>query len=70
MSLHVAEERQYYRGSETSWKTTLSGMKRLAQGRANRIVEGNTLRYVRYLEDFPVSPATKLWNDTVELEFH
>ena len=30
---------------------------------------GNTLRYVRYLSDFPVFPVTNLWDDTVTSGF-
>ena len=37
------------------WKTTPAGMRKL--GLAGRIVvEGNSLRYVRFLDDFPVYP--------------
>jgi adenine-specific DNA-methyltransferase len=42
------------------WKTTVEGLKRLAE--AGRIVvEGNSLRYVRFLDDFPVFPITNVW---------
>jgi adenine-specific DNA-methyltransferase len=46
------------------WKTTNpEGMDRLAsQGRL--AVVGNTLRYVRYLSDFPFFPLNQLWDDT------
>lgn len=45
------------------WKTNESGMDRLLH--ANRlIVTGNTLNYVRYLDDFPAFPITNLWDDT------
>ncbi len=44
------------------WQTTLDGMKRL--GMVNRlIVQGTSLRYVRYLEDFPVNPLSNIWID-------
>ncbi len=40
--------------ANSHWKTTPLGMKTLAA--ANRLtVKGNTLRYVRFLEDFPVN---------------
>ena len=46
------------------WSTTPEGMQRLAN--ANRfVVMGNSLRYVNYLDDFPVSPLTSVWTDTV-----
>lgn len=46
------------------WKTTNpEGLDRLAG--ANRLaILGNTLRYVRYLSDFPFFPVTELWDDT------
>ncbi len=46
------------------WSTTPEGMLRLAS--VHRfIVMGNQLRYVNYLDDFPVSPITSVWPDTV-----
>lgn len=58
-----------FRGSEVSpppnrqWQTTQEGMGRLA--RANRLLlVGKSLRYVRYLNDFPVNPINSLWTDT------
>lgn len=45
------------------WRTTREGMNRL--GRAGRfLVMGNSLRYKRYLDDFPVFPLTETWRDT------
>ena len=44
------------------WKTTVEGLKRLADvGRI--IIEGNSLRYVRLLDDFPVFPIANIWSD-------
>jgi len=44
------------------WKTTTGGMARLAE--ADRLgIKGNTLRYVRYFNDFPVFELTDIWND-------
>lgn len=51
--------KKYSRG----WKTTDKGMLRLSY--SNRISPGdNSLYYVRYFLDFPVSPITNLWDDT------
>lgn len=45
------------------WKTDLERMNKLIA--QNRIMpSGNTLRYVRYLDDFPAYPLTSVWNDT------
>jgi adenine-specific DNA-methyltransferase len=45
------------------WKTTKDGLDRL-QSSNRLIVQGVTLRYVRYLNDFPVSPLGNVWMDT------
>jgi adenine-specific DNA-methyltransferase len=44
------------------WKTAPEGMKKLMK--IDRIVaEGNLLRYVRFLDDFPVTPLSSSWLD-------
>ncbi|MBL7857254.1 MAG: site-specific DNA-methyltransferase [Cyclobacteriaceae bacterium] len=44
------------------WKTSVAGLKRLAE--KNRLVlEGNSLRFVRLLSDYPVFPINNLWTD-------
>jgi adenine-specific DNA-methyltransferase len=45
------------------WKTHSSGLRRLAS--ASRFhTTTNSLRYVRYVADFPVIPVTSVWTDT------
>jgi adenine-specific DNA-methyltransferase len=45
------------------WKTHFEGMLRLEN--ANRVaIKGNTLRFIRYFDDFPVQPLGTVWNDT------
>jgi adenine-specific DNA-methyltransferase len=45
------------------WKTGEIGSTRLS--RAKRLIwQGKTLRYLRYLGDFPVSPYANMWIDT------
>ena len=44
------------------WKTTVPGLKRLAQLK-RIIIEGNSLRYVRFMDDFPVFPLSNVWTD-------
>jgi adenine-specific DNA-methyltransferase len=54
-----------YRGRtyRQRWKTNRAGLERLAA--ASRLFEATTkLRYVRYLDDFPVLPYTNVWTDT------
>jgi len=56
------EGREFKPSPGRQWQTTQEGMQRLVN--ANRIfVQGNRLRYVRYLDDFPVNPITNLWPD-------
>ena len=44
------------------WKTTVVGMEHLAK--AGRVVlEGNSLRYIRFMDDFAVHPQTNVWLD-------
>ena len=57
------EGRKYKPEGIRAWSTTIEGFQRLA--RLNRLVGvGNTLTYVRYLDDFPVQPITDYWEDT------
>ena len=45
------------------WKTNQKGIERLTK--SDRIVvEGRSIAYVRYLEDFPVFPISAFWDDT------
>jgi len=47
-----------------SWKTNPDGIRKLIA--AERIVAvGKRPNYVRYLDDFPVSPLTDVWGDTM-----
>ncbi len=59
----------YYRGQRFTppkglhWKATIRGMERLAKSTRVFLV-GNTLRYLRLLDDFPAIPFTNNWTDT------
>jgi adenine-specific DNA-methyltransferase len=55
--------RQVKPPTNRQWQTTAVGMERL--DKANRLLLlGNSMRYVRLLEDFPVFPIDSLWADT------
>ncbi len=44
------------------WKTTVEGLARV--GKSGRIIEeGNSIRYVRFLDDFTIVPQTNVWLD-------
>lgn len=62
------EGKKYHPGVGQHWKTTLEGLKRLAA--AKRLLPfSNTLEFVSYLDDFPYSPYTNIWTDTVSSGF-
>ncbi|MEX0804195.1 MAG: site-specific DNA-methyltransferase, partial [Candidatus Binatia bacterium] len=51
-----------FRPHPSVWKTSELGMRRLRF--ANRLMApANTLRYIRYLNDFPVNITTNVWTD-------
>jgi adenine-specific DNA-methyltransferase len=50
------------------WKTTIGGLNRL--GKAGRLhLAENSVRYARFLNDFPVSSINSLWDDTATGNF-
>ncbi len=49
--------------SGNHWKVTERGRERLAE--LDRLMaQGKTLRFVNYLDDYPVTPITNIWQDT------
>lgn len=61
------EDRQFVPG-KGGWKTNRTGMAKLAA--AGRLISvGNTLSFLRYLDDFPAFPYTNLWDDTTTAGF-
>jgi adenine-specific DNA-methyltransferase len=57
------EGREYWPTGASTWKTNKEGVERLQKAR-RLIAIGNTLRYVRYLDDFKAFPLTGVWTDT------
>jgi adenine-specific DNA-methyltransferase len=58
------EGRPFSCDTNSHWKTTREGLLRLRQ--ADRLIAAaNRLYYVRYLDDFPVTPFDNWWYDTV-----
>lgn len=50
----------FHPGMNNNWKTSINGMTKLAElGRIEKV--GNSLRYRRYFNDFPVNPITNIW---------
>lgn len=59
---------QVFKNTKSGWKTSQAGMAKIA--RANRLFPaGNTLRYVRFIEDFSKFPINRLWDDTTTAGF-
>ncbi len=53
---------EYQASKGRQWKTTLSGITRLYK--SSRIATmGQSLRYIRYLDDSPAMPINDVWND-------
>lgn len=64
----VTVEGKTLKPRQGGWKTNQSGMERLLN--AHRVAAvGQTLTYVRYLDDFAAFPITNLWDDTVTSGF-
>ena len=57
------EGKDYNPPKKSCWKTTLDGMKELAKARRLQ-AEGDSLGYVLFFDDYPVSRITALWGDT------
>lgn len=54
---------EYHPPGNSHWKTNIEGMRRIINN--NRIfLKGNTLRYIRYFDDFPYYPLSNSWLDT------
>lgn len=57
------EGRLFHPGKNSHWKTNREGMEHLRH--AERLfVTGDTLSYVRYLDEVPMRPLTNVWTDT------
>jgi adenine-specific DNA-methyltransferase len=52
-----------YRPRKGYWKTSSIGFERLDKASRLELV-GNTLRYVRYIDDFAAFPLSNVWSDT------
>jgi len=56
-------EKGKYTPGKGTFKTNAKGLENLAKARRLQGI-GNTLRYVRFFDDFPVSPISNVWTDT------
>lgn len=59
-STFMFREREFRPKPTSHWKTTVEGLHRV--GKSNRIMDGaSTIRYKRFLNDFPVVPVDDRW---------
>jgi len=63
-----AHEGKLFTVKKGTFKTEITGLTRLSQSK-RMIWIGNTLRYVRFLDDFRIYPFTNLWADTTTSGF-
>jgi adenine-specific DNA-methyltransferase len=57
------EGKTYLPAANSHWKAKVEGLQRLAEKRRIE-VSGSSVRYVRFYDDFPVSPIANIWLDT------
>lgn len=55
--------RKFHPGANAHWKTTVPGLQRLAAAKRIEATQGKSLRFVRYLDDFPAFPISNVWDD-------
>jgi adenine-specific DNA-methyltransferase len=61
-SKFIYNDKEYFPPKGMHWKTTVNGLNALVK--AKRIViEGNSPRFLRFIDDFPVYPINNLWTD-------
>ncbi|HYG10430.1 MAG TPA: site-specific DNA-methyltransferase, partial [Pyrinomonadaceae bacterium] len=59
----VEHQGKSFRPRKGYWKTHLEGFQRLDKSARLELV-GNTLRYVRFIDDFAAFPLSNVWSDT------
>ena len=65
---YVFNGKEYFPKTGNHWKTHPNGLKNL--DKSNRLLAfGNTLCYKKYYTDFPFSPFTNMWTDTIQSTF-
>ncbi|MCP9496782.1 MAG: site-specific DNA-methyltransferase [Pyrinomonadaceae bacterium MAG19_C2-C3] len=59
------EGKVYQPNASSHWKTSVNGLRKLAsKGRIIRTKNGNSIRYVRFFDDFPLREINSAWNNT------
>jgi adenine-specific DNA-methyltransferase len=65
----IFQGKKYHPGANRHWKTNVEGLNKLVE--ANRIFSTtNSLRYKRYINDYPWTEYINVWTDTIVGSFH
>lgn len=62
------DNKLYYPAKNNHWKATHDGMIHLLEKKRVEVV-GKNLRYVRYIDDYPVNPINNAWLNTLQSGF-
>jgi adenine-specific DNA-methyltransferase len=57
------EGKKYFPGNNAHWKTTVSSLEKLVLCRRLQATGGRSLRFVKFLDDFPATPISNIWSD-------
>jgi len=57
-------DKEFWPGPNNHWRTNISGLHRLTEAERILLI-GKTPRYVYFYNDFPVTPITTVWDDTL-----
>lgn len=57
---YTFEGHTYFPGANNHWKTSVPGLDKLVAHRRLMATHGNSLRYIRYVDDFAARPVSKL----------
>jgi adenine-specific DNA-methyltransferase len=61
-------EGKVFKPGTGTFRTDLRGLQKLAES-SRLLAVGNTLSFIRYLDDFPYKPRTDIWDDTRQSGF-
>ena len=60
---YTFENKKYFPGHNAHWKTTVESLDSLASSGRLQGTGGKSLRFVKFLDDFPATPVSNLWSD-------
>jgi len=57
------ENRTFFPGHNAHWKTRVESLDKLASAGRLQATGGKSLRFVKFLDDFPATPVSNIWSD-------